>query len=128
MSPLQSVVAGTAQSFTVALKDPYGNVATNYAGTVAFTSTDAKAALPAAYTFYGGRRREPHVLDDIQILGQRGADRGRHNQRSTREHTDGRGSVRGKAVGYSFRVASNVTVGTPFTVMCQRSTRLETST
>jgi hypothetical protein len=43
--------AGVAGNFTVTLKDPYGNIATGYTGTVHFTSTDAKATLPANYTF-----------------------------------------------------------------------------
>jgi hypothetical protein len=43
--------AGVAGNFTVTLTDPYGNIATGYAGTVHFTSSDAKAALPLNYTF-----------------------------------------------------------------------------
>ena len=42
---------GVAASVTVALKDTYNNVATNYAGTIHFTSTDGSATLPADYTF-----------------------------------------------------------------------------
>jgi len=34
--------------------DAYDNVKTNYLGTVAWTSTDSAATLPAAYTFDGG--------------------------------------------------------------------------
>jgi hypothetical protein len=45
------VKAGTSHTFTVAAQDPYGNTATGYTGTVHFTSTDAKAVLPANYTF-----------------------------------------------------------------------------
>ncbi len=41
------ITAGTAGSFTVAAKDPYGNTATGYAGTVHFTSSDSQAVLPA---------------------------------------------------------------------------------
>jgi hypothetical protein len=37
--------------FTVTAFDPYGNIATSYTGTVHFSSSDAKAALPANYTF-----------------------------------------------------------------------------
>jgi hypothetical protein len=48
-----SVTAGTAFSVTVAAKDPYGNSATSYAGTISFTSSDAQAVLPANYTFTG---------------------------------------------------------------------------
>src|SRR4029077_12108852 len=32
-------------------KDPFGNIAAGYSGTVTFSSTDSNAALPANYTF-----------------------------------------------------------------------------
>jgi hypothetical protein len=38
----------------VTAKDPYGNTATGYTGTVHFTSSDSKAALPADYSFKAG--------------------------------------------------------------------------
>jgi hypothetical protein len=44
-------VAGTVQTITVTLRDSFGNIATGYRGTLAFSSTDAQAALPTAYTF-----------------------------------------------------------------------------
>jgi hypothetical protein len=43
--------SGAGQSVTVTARDPYGNVATGYVGTVHFTSTDASVALPSDYTF-----------------------------------------------------------------------------
>jgi hypothetical protein len=46
-----STVAGAAFSVTVTARDPYNNVATGYRGTISFSSTDARAALPAAYGF-----------------------------------------------------------------------------
>jgi hypothetical protein len=46
-----TTTAGVAGNFTVTLKDPYGNIAAGYAGTMHFTSSDAKAVLPANYTF-----------------------------------------------------------------------------
>jgi hypothetical protein len=48
------VTAGVAGSFTVTLKDTYGNVASGYTGAVQFTSSDVKAVLPANYTFTSG--------------------------------------------------------------------------
>jgi hypothetical protein len=42
---------GTAFSFTVTAYDPYGNVATGYTGTIAFSSNDTKASLPGNFTF-----------------------------------------------------------------------------
>jgi hypothetical protein len=46
----QPATAGSPVSVTLTALDPYGNVATGYAQTVHFTSTDAAASLPA-YTF-----------------------------------------------------------------------------
>jgi hypothetical protein len=46
--------AGNTLSVTVTALDPYNNVATGYAGTVSFTSSDARAGLPGAYTFGTG--------------------------------------------------------------------------
>jgi hypothetical protein len=40
-------LAGVAHSFTVSARDPFGNVATGYAGSIRFTSTDSQAVLPA---------------------------------------------------------------------------------
>jgi hypothetical protein len=42
-----STTAGVAHSFTVTVKDPYGNLATGYTGTVRFSSTDPQGVLPA---------------------------------------------------------------------------------
>jgi len=46
-----SVTAGTAFSITGTALDAYGNIATGYAGTVDFTSSDTTATLPSNYTF-----------------------------------------------------------------------------
>ena len=46
-----ATTAGVAHNLTVTVKDAFGNVATNYTGTVAFSSSDPLAALPANYTF-----------------------------------------------------------------------------
>ena len=43
--------AGSAANVTVTALDTYGNIATGYTGTVHLTSSDAKAVLPANYTF-----------------------------------------------------------------------------
>jgi hypothetical protein len=45
------IYVGNSGSFSVTAYDAYGNVATNYAGTVHFTSSDAQASLPADYVF-----------------------------------------------------------------------------
>src|SRR5207249_5198722 len=43
--------AGTSHSFTVTIQDAFGNTASGYRGTLTFASSDAKAVLPANYTF-----------------------------------------------------------------------------
>ena len=46
-----TATAGVAYNFTVTARDIYGNVATGYTGTVAFSSSDPEALLPDNYTF-----------------------------------------------------------------------------
>jgi hypothetical protein len=46
-----SVKAGASFSLTLTVEDAYGNIVTNYAGTVYFSSSDTRATLPANYTF-----------------------------------------------------------------------------
>jgi hypothetical protein len=45
------VTAGTGGSITVTARDPYGNTALGYRGTVHFTSSDPQATLPADNAF-----------------------------------------------------------------------------
>ena len=49
-----SKTAGSAGNVTVTAMDAFNNLATGYTGTVALTSTDGAAVLPANYTFVGG--------------------------------------------------------------------------
>jgi hypothetical protein len=52
LSAPNAAVAGTAFAVTVTVYDPYGNVASNYTGTVTFSSTDTYPGLvPANYPF-----------------------------------------------------------------------------
>ena len=51
-----TVTAGNAGNWTVTLRDPYGNIATDYTGTVHFSSSDGQAALPADYAFTANDR------------------------------------------------------------------------
>jgi photosystem II stability/assembly factor-like uncharacterized protein len=46
-----TVTAGAAFTMTVTALDPFSNIDYNYAGKIAFTSTDPNATLPAPYTF-----------------------------------------------------------------------------
>jgi hypothetical protein len=56
LSAPASVTKGSPFTVTVKAKDPYGNTATGYRGTVHFTSSDTSAGvkLPSDYTFTAG--------------------------------------------------------------------------
>ncbi len=60
-----SVEVGERSSFDVAALDASGNVATSYSGTVHFTSTDPKAALPSDTTLTNGVGRFFATLDTV---------------------------------------------------------------
>ena len=49
-----TTVAGTPATFTVTAMDPWNNIASGYAGTIKFNSSDSQAALPGFYTFSAG--------------------------------------------------------------------------
>ncbi|HEU4728625.1 MAG TPA: hypothetical protein VFT22_12065 [Kofleriaceae bacterium] len=49
-----SAIAGTLVGMVVAIRDPFGNAATGYTGTVRLTATDARASLPGDTTFGPG--------------------------------------------------------------------------
>jgi hypothetical protein len=51
LTGLTGATAGTPQTATVTARDAFGNIATGHGGTVAFTSSDGQASLPANYTF-----------------------------------------------------------------------------
>jgi PKD repeat protein len=63
--------AGTAHNVTVTARDPYGNVATGYTGTVHFTSTDSQAVLPANYTFLAGDAGTHSFSVTLKTVGTR---------------------------------------------------------
>jgi hypothetical protein len=54
VSAPSTATAGVVLVFTITVEDTYGNVATGYTGTVAFTSTDGQAVLPANSTVASG--------------------------------------------------------------------------
>jgi hypothetical protein len=61
-------VAGVPHDYTVSLFDAFGNLATNYAGTVTMTNTDPYSAIfphfsPASYTFTAYNEYTPAIED-----------------------------------------------------------------
>jgi hypothetical protein len=66
------VAAGAPFSLTLTVEDAYGNIVTNYAGTVSFSSSDRKASLPSYYTF---RATDHGVHTFSMVLRTRGNQR-----------------------------------------------------
>ena len=65
-----SVLAGTAQNIAVTAYDTYGNIATGYTGTIKFTSSDAKAILPASYQFVAANKGTHSFSVTFNTTGQ----------------------------------------------------------
>ena len=65
-----AATAGVAFSITVTAYDAYGNVASGYAGTLQFTSSDMTANLPANYTF-NAADKGTHTFSGL-VLNQKG--------------------------------------------------------
>ena len=60
-----SATVGVGQTLTVTAKDPYGNVATGYTGTVAFSSSDTQAMLPGNTAFPSGNQGVAYLHDHV---------------------------------------------------------------
>ena len=63
------VTAGVSSSFTVTAFDAFNNIATGYRGTVAFTSTDPAAVLPADYPFLAGDNGDHVFSGTLKTVG-----------------------------------------------------------
>ncbi|MGL6075385.1 MAG: proprotein convertase P-domain-containing protein [Fimbriiglobus sp.] len=65
------IVAGTLSNITILARDKFGNVATDYSGTVTFTSTDVLVSpgngLPANYTFQAGDGGVKTFVNESQL-------------------------------------------------------------
>jgi len=57
-----ATTAGSVFGVTVALHDPFGNLATTYAGTMQLTASDPRALLPPAITYAPGDDRGSHAF------------------------------------------------------------------
>jgi hypothetical protein len=64
-----SLTAGEPGALLVIPVDAFGNVVTNYAGTIRFTSDDSHAKLPAAYTFTAADRGSHVFIATLDTAG-----------------------------------------------------------
>jgi hypothetical protein len=117
VTALHGVVAGTAQSFTVSVRDAFGNLATGYRGTVTFSSSDTQAALPASYTFTaadGGRHTFSMTFKSSGGQSFTVADAANATMLSSQRDTP---ITAAAMVGFAFRAPSNVVAGTAFNIV-----------
>jgi adhesin/invasin len=62
-----TITAGDKITLTVTLYDNYGNIATDYTGTVQFSASDNRAILPADYTFTSADSGTHTFVSDIVL-------------------------------------------------------------
>ena len=66
-----TVSAGIANPFVVTAYDNSGNIVTGYKGTIAFSSSDPNAALPANYAFVAGDNGSKSLTVTLRSAGNR---------------------------------------------------------
>jgi hypothetical protein len=99
---------GSTHSVTVTARDAYGTVATGYRGTIHFTSSDAKATLPADYTFTAadaGIHKFGYSLNPALTLETAGSQSVTATDKAT-------ASITGSQTVTVFGAATHLTVGT----------------
>ena len=112
--------AGVSQSFTVTARDPFGNIATGYRGTLTFSSSDTQATLPTSYTMTAADAGIHAFSMAFKTSGGQSltvtdpANAG--NALFTNFQKDIR-IVAGSVVGLSARAPSNVTAGVAFNIV-----------
>ena len=109
-----TATAGVAYNFTVTARDIYGNVATGYTGTVAFSSSDSQALLPANYTFTSsdaGQHTFSATLETPGIQWIAATDTGNSSINGQEANIRVSGHRRGR-VSSDYIVASTTQVGT----------------
>ena len=67
-----TTTAGAAFKVVVSARDGDGRIVTNFAGTVSFSSSDAKAVLPLAYKFTAADLGEKQFLVTLKTAGTQG--------------------------------------------------------
>jgi hypothetical protein len=69
LSAPRTVTAGVPFAVTLTVTDAFGNVLTEYTGTVQFTSTDPQAVLPAVYTFTAADAGRHTFVVELETAG-----------------------------------------------------------
>ncbi len=110
------IVAGTVASFTVTAMDPYGNIATGYMGTVHFTSTDKKAALPTNYTFSSSDAGVHDFAAILETAGTRAITATDTVTKTITGSQSGIGVIPAAASQLKVKAPASSTAGAPFSI------------
>ncbi|HEX6788597.1 MAG TPA: invasin domain 3-containing protein [Gaiellaceae bacterium] len=111
-----NATAGTAFSVTVTATDVYGNTATGYTGTVAFSGGGTGATLPSDYTFTGGDNGT-HTFTNGATLTAAGNRAITATDTSTGSITGTSGTIAVSSAGattLTVTAPANATAGSPF--------------
>ena len=100
LAGLVDAPAGT-QSVVVTARDPYGNVANGYTGTVAFSSSDPQAILPSNYAFTAADAGSHSFGVTLKTAGQQSV--------SVTDQANSLSSSQTKAISSGLAVALNLT-------------------
>jgi ELWxxDGT repeat protein len=110
------ITAGVTGNVTVTLKDSYGNVASDYTGTVHFTSSDAKAVLPANYTFTAADAGKHSFGVTLKTAGTRSITVADTTSAGLAATQSGITVKAGAASQFLIGAPSSVTAGVPFSL------------
>jgi hypothetical protein len=113
-SGFPATTAGVAHAFTVTARDAYGNVTTGYTGTVAFSSSDVQAGLPASYTFTAADAGSHTFTAALKTAGTQSITVKDAANSSLAASQAGIAVTAAAAARFSFSVPSSVTQGVGF--------------
>ncbi|MDB5322051.1 MAG: hypothetical protein JWN40_3682 [Phycisphaerales bacterium] len=114
--PLHGTVAGVAQNFTISARDIYGNVASDYRGTLNFSTSDTLATFLPSYTFTAADNGL-HIFSIT--LKNAGGQTFVVQDTATASMASSQRDIQvtpAAMAGFSFRAPSNATAGTAFSV------------
>jgi hypothetical protein len=108
--------AGMTGRFSATAYDSYGDIATSYRGTVAFTSSAAQASLPAAYTFTAANAGVHSFSAALQTAGTESITATDTTDSSITGTQSGIVISPTSPVAFSVAAPASITAGVPFTV------------
>ncbi len=108
--------AGDSLPLTVTAVDAYGNTATDYQGTVTFSSSDPQAQLPADYTFTGDDQGSHTFAVTLTTAGDQTVTAADTQDATLTQTSDPITVAPADAAAFQISAPASATVGMPFDV------------